>query len=236
MEIFVSIDGVLRNTIQKFDYHYKDYYLNTDSETEETFNYGVNEDPISIQNLLNTYRFQSVDEFNKFLYFEFPIEIYGHAGLSYNQTATDFNKLVFENPQVNFTLIGLSEKGKSKPASLFFLSKNGIMCDNITFSSPEKIEELWKKCDVWITDDIHVINNCPKNKLSIKFNTFYNNHFTNKQQINKLSEIKTEWLKYSEKNIISTLTRSLKNVKQVIKSKMKMEKRHSKLTFLNTKS
>lgn len=43
MEVFVSIDGVLRNTIQKFDYHYKDYFLNTESETEETFDYGVTE-------------------------------------------------------------------------------------------------------------------------------------------------------------------------------------------------
>ena len=29
MEIFISIDGVLRNTIQKLEYHYKDYYYNS---------------------------------------------------------------------------------------------------------------------------------------------------------------------------------------------------------------
>jgi hypothetical protein len=226
MEIFVSIDGVLRNTIQKFDYHYKDYYLNTESTEEETFDYGINGEPVSIENLLSTYRFQSIDEFNRFLYFDFPIEIYGHAGLSYNQAATDFNKMVFENPNIKFTIIGLSEKGKSKPASLFFLSKNGIICDNIKFSNPENIKDLWKECDLWITDDIHVINNCPKNKTVIKFNTFYNNHFTNKQQINKLSEIKKEWLKYSEKTITSILMGLVENVKQVIKSKTKMVPQH----------
>ncbi len=29
MEIYISIDGVLRNTIAKFDYHYKDHYLDS---------------------------------------------------------------------------------------------------------------------------------------------------------------------------------------------------------------
>ena len=226
MEVFVSIDGVLRNTIQKFDYHYKDYYLNTEPDTEEKFDYGIDGLPISIENLLNTYRFQSVDEFNKFLYFDFPMEIYGHAGLSYNQAATEFNTLIFENPDIKFTLVGLSEKGKAKPATLFFLSKNGVMCDNIVFSKPEKIKNLWKKCDLWITDDVHVVSNCPKNKKVIKFNTFYNNHFTNKQQINKLSEINKKWLKYSEKTITSTLMELVKNVKLAVKSKMKTAQQH----------
>lgn len=226
MEIFVSIDGVLRNTIQKFDYHYKDYYLNTEPDVVESFDYGISGNPVSIENLLSTYRFQSVDEFNKFLYFDFPIEIYGHAGLSYNQAATEFNTLVFENPNIKFTLIGLSEKGKAKPATLFFLSKNGIICDNIKFSKPENISELWKKCDLWITDDIHVINNCPLTKKVVKFNTFYNNHFTNKQQINKLSEIDKKWLKYSGNYITSILMGLVENVKQVVKSKTKTEQQH----------
>lgn len=223
MEIYVSIDGVLRNTLQKFDYHYRDYFLNTETESEETFDYSVKDNPTSIKNILNTYNFHSEEEFKKFLYFDFPIEIFGHAGLSYSQAATEFNTLIFDNPDITFTLIGLSEKGKAKPSTLFFLSRNGILCDNVKFSTYENIDELWKNCDVWITDDEHVISRCPKNKLSIKFNTYYNNHFTNKTEINKLNEIKKEWLNYSEKTITSTLKQLLKNVKQVILSKMMME-------------
>lgn len=223
MEVYVSVDGVLRNTLQKFDYHYKDYFLNTESESEETFDYLIKNNPTSIKNILNTYNFHSEEEFKKFLYFDFPIEIFGHAGLSYSQAATEFNTMIFDNPNVTFTLVGLSEKGKAKPATLFFLSKNGILCDNVKFSTYENIDDLWKNCDVWITDDEHVVSKCPKNKLSIKFNTYYNNHFTNKVEINKLNEIKKEWLNYSEKTITSTLKQLLKNVKQVIQSKMKME-------------
>lgn len=221
MEVFVSIDGVLRNMIQKFDYHYKDYFLNTESENEETFEYDVKE-PILNDNILNSYKFQSYDEFIKFLYFDFPIEIFGHAGLSYNQSATELNTLIFENPNITFTLIGLNEKGKAKPSTLFFLSRNGIICDNVKFSTIENIKQLWKECDMWITDDKKVINECPNNKRVIKFNTTFNNHFTNQLEINKLSEIKKEWLKYSERTITSTLKGLLQNVKQVLQSKMKM--------------
>ena len=39
MEIYISIDGVLRNTIQKFDYHYNDAYLDSELEEGNTFEY-----------------------------------------------------------------------------------------------------------------------------------------------------------------------------------------------------
>ena len=202
MEIFVNIDGVLRNTLQKFDYHYKDYFLNTDADSQETFEYGIN-GQATIENILDTYKFQSEDEYLKFLYFDFPIEIFGHAGLSYNHASTDFNTMVFENKDTNFTLVGLNEKGKAKPSTLFFLSRNGVVCDNIKFSTIENIDELWSKCDVWITDDKRIVDKCPENNTVIKFNTFYNNHFTNKIEISKLSEIEKKWLNYSENDTTS---------------------------------
>lgn len=221
MEIFVSIDGVLRNTIQKFDYHYKDYFLNTESTENETFEYKVKTKPLSFQKIIDSYSFQSVDEFNKFLYFDFPIEIFGHAGLSYNQAATDLNKLIVEHPNSRFTLVGLNEKGKSKSASLFFISKNGIMMDQVIFSNDLEIENLWKKCDVWITENFEIIDKRPTNKKVIKFNTYYNNHYKINLEISKLSEINNIWLKYSEKTILSTLMELVKNAKQVITSQMK---------------
>ena len=202
MEIFVNIDGVLRNTLQKFDYHYKDYFLNTEPDSQENFDYGIN-GAVTTENILDTYKFQSEDEYLKFLYFDFPIEIFGHAGLSYNHASTDFNTLVFENKDINFTFVGLNEKGKAKPSTLFFLSRNGVICDNIKFSTPENIDELWDKCDIWITDDKRVVDKCPENKKVIKFNTFYNNHFTNTIEISKLSEIEKKWLNYSENDITS---------------------------------
>ena len=132
MEIFISIDGVIRNTIQKFDYHYNDAYLADDVKLESNFEYGVIE-PIQNDNLLNSYKFESKEESDYFLFIEYPIEIFGHAGLSYSTTFSDLHKIIYENSNHNFTLIGLDELGKAKPATLFFLSKNGFLGNNIQF-------------------------------------------------------------------------------------------------------
>lgn len=219
MEIFISIDGVLRNTLQKFDYHYRDYYLNTDpSENNEDdkvvvdpFEYGVS-DSIKNDDYLNHYKFQSKEEFNNFVFIDYAMEIFGHAGLSYSNAMTELNTLIYENKEHRFTIIGLDELGKSKPASLFFLSKNGFMGNNVRFSMTSEIPNLWKKCDLWITDKKEVVDSCPRGKSTIKFNTDFNQHFTNTKEIHKLSEIDKTWLKYSGNFITSTLTRLLRSV------------------------
>ena len=216
MEIFISIDGVLRNTIQKFDYHYNDAYLASDFENENKFEYGVVE-PIQNDDLFNHYRFQSQDEFDFFLFMEYPIEIFGHAGLSYSTTFTDLHKLLFDNKEHNFTLVGLNELGKSKPATLFFLSKNGFLGNNIKFIKTEDINHNWNLCDAWVTDNKKILDLCPENKTGIKFSTKYNGHFTYTKEITKLTEIQEPWSKFSENTTTLTLTESQKNVEQETK-------------------
>lgn len=198
MEIFISIDGVIRNTIQKFDYHYNDAYLADDVKLESNFEYGIIE-PIQNDNLLNSYKFESKAESDYFLFIEYPIEIFGHAGLSYSTTFSDLHKIIYENPNHNFTLIGLDELGKAKPATLFFLSKNGFLGNNIKFIKSDEIKNSWDKCDVWITDNKNILDLCPEDKEVIKFNTTYNQHFTNKKEISKLTEIQEPWLNSLEK-------------------------------------
>jgi hypothetical protein len=198
MEIFISIDGVLRNLIQKFDYHYKDAYFDSEFVDENNFEYKITE-PIHNNNLLNSYSFQSIEEFEFFLFIEYPIEIFGHAGLSYSNVITEFNKMIYENVNHNFTVVGLNEMGKSKPATLFFLSKNGFLGNNIKFIRTEDIEHAWDNCHVWITDNYDIIKKCPIDKDVIKFNTNYNQFFTSKKEITKLSEIKEPWVKFTEK-------------------------------------
>ena len=213
MEIFISIDGVLRNTIQKFDYHYNDAYLDSELEEGNTFEYNkIGE--VQNDNLLNYYKFQSIEEFEYFAYIEYPIEIFGHAGLSYSTTFSDLNRMIHENPEHTFTLVGLDELGKSKPATLFFLSKNGFLGNNITFIKSQDIENMWSKCDVWITDCEKILEKCSNEKIGIKFNTTYNQYFTYKKEISKLTEIQESWSNYSEKTTTLISMESQKNVEQ----------------------
>lgn len=215
MEIYISIDGVLRNTIQKFDYHYKDFYLDREEDTAKTtinddgeegeqitidpFDYGV-EGEIKNDDLMKYYRFQSVDEFKNFLYVEYPIEIFGHAGLSYSTAMSDLNKFIYDNEGDEITLVAIDNFSKAKPATLFFLSKNGCLSNNIKFIPKEKIDKLWNNCDIWISDDKRVIDACPKDKLAIKFNTAYNDNFSHEYEINKIEKIGELWLNFLEKS------------------------------------
>jgi hypothetical protein len=215
MEIFISIDGVIRNTIQKFDYHYNEAYLADDVTFEEdnNFEYGVIE-PIQNDNLFNSYKFQSKEEFENFLFIEYPIEIFGHAGLSYSTTFTDLHKLIYDNQEHNFTLIGLDELGKAKPATLFFLSKNGYLGNDIKFSRTSNLDELWSQCDIWVTDNKNILDSTPDTKIGVKFQTTYNQYFTYGKEITKLNEIQELWLKSLENPTTLTLTESQKNVEQ----------------------
>ena len=190
MEIFISIDGVLRNTLQKFDYHYKDYYLNTESDEKETFDYGIKSNPVSIDNIVSSYNFQSEEEFKKFLYFDFPIEIFGHAGLSYNHAATELNTLIFENPDINVTLVGLYEKGKAKPATLFFLSKYGCQLETIKFYSTITENWVWENSDIIITSNPKLLEKKIEGKVLIKYETTYNVESYSDYTIKTLEEFK----------------------------------------------
>jgi hypothetical protein len=216
MEIYISIDGVLRNTIQKFNYHYKDFYLDRDEvitpisigengEEEETsppepFEYGI-DGIVKNDNLRNSYRFQSIEEFQNFLYIDFAIEIFGHAGISYPNAISDLNNLIREYKNHNITLVDIDCLGRAKPSSLFFLSRNGTLANNIKFILSEDVHESWKNCDVWITDSKDIIDRCPENKIAIKFKTDYNDFFDYYNEINNLKNKDKLWQIFSEKSI-----------------------------------
>lgn len=217
MEIYISIDGVLRNKIQKFLYHYNQSYLEVDSTFDENdnFDYGITE-PITNDNLMDCFKFQSKEHFDYFYYIEYPLEIFGHAGLSHENAISNLNKLIALNKDHNFTIVGLDELGKAKPSTLFFLSKNGFMGNNIKFIRSDDISKEWEKCDYWITDDKKIIDACPSDKTVVKFDTPYNQHFTNNKQIYKLQEIKETWLTSLEDHttLISTQSQTDVELKQ----------------------
>jgi hypothetical protein len=209
MEVYISINGVLRDLIQKFEYHYNNNFIDTEVTVDEDtvpFDYRITH-PLRNDNLLNSFAFQSKEEFNNFLFVDYPLEIFGHSTLSYPTVIMDLNKLIYENQDINFTIIGLDEYGKAKPSTLFFLSKYSFMGNNIKFIKSDDISKEWKKCDIWITDNYDIIEQCPNTKTAVKFITDYNYYFTHK---NETKKIDLQCLKSSEPTTTSTLTRLLK--------------------------
>ncbi len=229
MEIYVSIDGVLRNFIQKFNYHYQDYFLETEIEDSdklsESFDYKIMY-PIYNDDLLKYYTFQSKEEYNQFCYIDYALELFGHAGISYQNVISDLNKIIHENKNINFTIVGIDELGKAKPSTLFFLSRNGFLGNNIKFILSQNIDNEWKNCDMWITDNEKIIAECPKNKIAVKFETEYNNYFSHDYKINKLSEIIEICSKYLENTTSSMWTKLLKSAVQIMELKNLRKRNH----------
>lgn len=218
MEVYISINGVLRNLIQKFEYHYNNNFIDAEIEVDEgvtPFDYKITY-PLRNDDLLKCFNFQSKEEFNNFLFIDYPLEIFGHSTLSYPAVITDLNKLIYENQDINFTIIGIDEYGKAKLSTLFFLSKYSFLGNNIKFIKSDDISKEWKKCDIWITDNYDIIEQCPNNKIGVKFITDYNYYFTHKNETNK---IELQCLKSLEPTITSTLTRLLKRAVRFIQMK-----------------
>lgn len=190
MNIYISIDGVLRNFINRFHYHYENAYINVESEegSIDTFEYKVTE-PITNFNLADHFAFQSKDQRNHFQYIEYPMELHGHSPVSYPNVYNEFNKFVFDYNDHNVYIVGLDEFAKSKSATCFFLARNGFMPNNIKFILSENISKEWGEADIWISDNKKILELKPDDKEFILFETPYNNFFTYEKKINKLSDI-----------------------------------------------
>lgn len=189
MKIYISIDGVLRNLINRYHYHYENAFINVDDVDEkDNFEYKVIE-PIFNKDLSDHFIFQSKEQSDYFQYIEYPMELYGHSPVSYNNVNNDLNKMIYHHKDHEFYLVGLDELGKARPATFFFLSRNGFMVDNVKFIKSEDISKEWENADLWISDSEKVLLSKPNDKDFILFSTKYNEYFTYEKIIHKLSDI-----------------------------------------------
>ena len=189
------MNGVLRDTILKFRQLYEKFNIDLAPELEESeepvFKYEVIE-PIDSLDLLNHFTFPSKDEFYSFMYEEHPMEIFGHSPSVEMSTMNDLNEFYYEMRDNHDILIVSDEIGKSKPASLFFLSKFGCLIEKVKFYSESTIDSMWNEIDVLLTANPNLLLNCPKDKKVIKFETEYNKQVDSDLSITTLKELKNK--------------------------------------------
>jgi hypothetical protein len=195
MRIGIEMNGVLRDTILKFRQLYEKFNIDLIPELEESeepvFKYEVIE-PIDSLDLLNHFTFPSKDEFYSFMYEEHPMEIFGHSPSVEMSTMNDLNEFYYEMRDTHDILIVSDEIGKSKPASLFFLSKFGCLIEKVKFYSESTIDSMWNEIDVLLTANPNLLLNCPKDKKVIKFETEYNKQVDSDLSITTLKELKNK--------------------------------------------
>ena len=193
MKIGVELNGVLRDTLKKIQQEYEKWYIENPfkEEDEDEFEYKVLSDLTSLD-IKNHLTFKDENELYDFLYKEHTMEIFGHAGSVEPSGLLDFNDFYLDMRDDHDILIVSDEIGKSKPASLFFISKFGCLVETVKFYSESTINSLWDSVDILLTANPNLLLNHPDNKVVIKFNTTYNTDVNVKHSISSLKELKNK--------------------------------------------
>jgi len=205
--IGIDINGVLRDTIGKFTHLYEKHLFEGDqdefmgqtykldmsgnTELEETdivpFEYKKLSDVDSLE-LDKHFTFRNKEELFSFMYEEYTMELFGHAPSTEMTTFNILNDLYFELRDTNELLVVSSEIGKSKPSSLFFLSKFGCLLEKVFFFSEITKDYMWDQVDILLTADPTLLLEKHNGKVIIKFITDYNKHIKSDYEISSLSE------------------------------------------------
>jgi len=184
-----DINGVLRNTIGKIEQTYDKFYLSeTDGvEDDNEFQYEMKL-PVTSLDLKEHFKFQSDEELFSFLYEEFAMEIFGHAQSSEYSTFNELQQIYLKYREEHDLLIVSDEIGKSKPATLFFLSKFICQLEKIKFYSNVTINSMWDEIDILLTSNPALLLNNPSNKIVVKYETEYNKDIEVEHTIKTLNE------------------------------------------------
>jgi hypothetical protein len=156
-------------------------------ETIHDFIYEIVE-PIDSYELKNHFKFQSDEELFSFMFEDFPMQLFGHAGSTETFTFNDLNEFYLKNRDEYEIYIISDEIGKSKPATLFFLSKFGCLIENIKFYSNATLEDMWNTIDVLLTSNPNLLTDVPQNKTTIQYLTDYNRNIECENKIEKLGD------------------------------------------------
>jgi hypothetical protein len=93
------------------------------------------------------FSFQSKEELYSFMFEEYTKELFGHASSTETSTFNYLNELYHNLREENDIIIVSDEIGRSKPSSLFFLSKfpvgsSPIIIKGSLISKPSKTDSL----------------------------------------------------------------------------------------------
>jgi len=205
MKIAFDLNGVIRDVFLKAEQVYTKFYLEDkedeiiteyDESTKEWseinnndgFSYELNL-PITSMNLIEHFKFKTSEDLYNFFYVDFPMQIFGHSPSMENNTFNVLNDY-YESLRDNNEIFVISDEiGKSKPATLFFLSKYGCLVENIKFYSKITLLNTFDEFDVIITSNPDLLELKSKDKIIIKVNTTYNSDFNSNYNINEITEL-----------------------------------------------
>ena len=200
MKIAISLDDVIRAKSKSILKAYKKEHEDFEPETVE----------LKTNNFKDILKFDSEKLYYKFLYEDYPFEIFGEADVTekmvdkkLNLWHINLNNIEDLEEEVELLLYNPFEFNASIGFTHFFLSKIATRIRETYF--PTISTDVFERCDVLITADPKLLKNKPNNKIIVKIKTEYNrdceadftyNTFSefldDKEIINKLIELKNK--------------------------------------------
>lgn len=196
-EVYEAEEEAFIDSLDENDYEFKD--LDADDEESEIDFTDKNEkiildlhgayDPI---HLTREFKFEVQSEFISFLYSQMAFEIFAKTSISYKDAMIHLERFQqkCEDNGIELTLLSM-ERNNSKPATLFFLSREKCKANNIRFV--DSYFEIWKDYDLIITADNYIAETKPLRKKLILVETKYNTTIKTRNKIKSLSEIDQKW-------------------------------------------
>jgi hypothetical protein len=201
MKIAFDVNGVLRDTFLKAEQVYQRFMIDDYivEEGEDKFDYELNL-PVTSMNLIDHFKFRNTDDLYDFFYVDFPMQIFGHAPSVSANTFTILNEIYQQLRDDHEIYVISDEIQKSKPATLFFISKYGCLIENYMFYSKVSFEKVWDTFDIIITSSPEILDSKPKGKKTVKFLTTYNENESSDYTIFSLEEFTNLYTQLNLKN------------------------------------
>lgn len=210
----ITINGVLRDFNFQFEKLYRKTFIKNESligisdeffaveeeESQEEYEKIKNLEreliniPVDTADLLNHFKFDDAESFNKFLE-DYTFPIYGAAPAMPKSFDTLLKIQQISEASKYYEVVLIStEKSQEISSTLHFLAKNGARIKNIKFV--DRYSEVWKHCDIVLSETPEVFETKPEGKLSVKFETLYNTYSQSDYSIKNLSDfVEIEFLK-----------------------------------------
>lgn len=197
IRVAVEIDGVLRDTYSKIEYLYQKFLIDELELVDEDFQYEIRQ-PYNTDDYRNHFIFKTEEEYVSFVYEEFAMQIFGHAPSTSMSTFYDLKDLMY-NLKDDVEIVLISEQvGKTKPATLFFISKFSCEVDKIIFYNRKNIDKIWDEFDILVAASPTLLEK-QTDKTTIKFETTYNSSIDVETTITNLKELESTITKYINK-------------------------------------
>ena len=166
MKIAIDLNDVVRDYSRNFVKYYKKGINGSFSEDEVDFYTN------DMQILLP---FTSDEQYRRFVYEDYPFELYGKCPATEKNLPRDLNEwvefdLLDEDIEVMF--VSPMECDLTIQSTYSFLAKIGSRVREVYF--PIDSSTVWDKCDVLITANPRFFNNKKEGKISVKINKDYN--------------------------------------------------------------